>query len=221
MSETILIIIALLSMFVTYCLYKIFDKNGLYYAIIILNIIGFILSFKIVAVFKLNINLGIIVFISSLIDLYIFTIKFGKKEINNIIKQTLYSNVIILLLIILTNYFIPTITETISINMKGTFEYNYKILAFYPFIVLISQYLAIKLFTLVTKIQDNIFVSIILTYIITAVLYTIIFSVISYINILTVRESIFIGISTYIFGIIITIINTIYVYLFTGKKVKK
>ncbi len=221
MSEIIVLIIALLCIFTIYCLYKIFDKIGIYYAIIILNIIGFVLSFKITSAFKMNINIGIIPFITSLTGLYIFILKYGKKELNNIIKFTLYSNVTLSLLLIITNYFIPTITETISINMKETFEYNYKILFVYPLIASLSQYVVIKLFNFVSKVKNNIIINIILTYIITSLIYTIIFSLVSYINVLSIRDSIFIGISTYIIGFAFTIINILFIYLITRKKVIK
>ncbi len=221
MSEVILLILTLLCVFTIYCLYKLFDKNGIYYSKIILNIIGLVLAFKITSVFKMNINIGIIPFIISLTNLYIFILKYGKKELKSIIKLTLYSNIMVAILLIITNYFIPTITETVSINMKETFEYNYKILFSYPIIALLSQYTVIKLFNFVSKIQNNIIIDIILTYIITSLLYTITFSLVSYIQVLSFRDSIFIGISTYIIGFIVTIINIIFIYFITGKKVIK
>ena len=221
MSEIILIVSILLGIFTIYCLHKLFDKTGLYYATIILNIIGFVLAFKLSSVFKMEINVGIILFITSLTSLYIFIMKYGKKELNDIIKTALYGNIITAILLIVTNYYIPTITETVSINMKGTFEYNYKILFWYPITCTLSQYLSIKLYTLVSKIQNNKYISIILTYIITALIYTVIFSAIAYIKIMPFRDSIFIGVSTYIIGFIATIINMIFIYILTDKKVKK
>ena len=119
------------------------------------------------------------------------------------------------------NYFIPTITETISINMQGTFEYNYKILIVYPIIILISELIITKLYKLITHIQNNIPICIILTYIMTSLLYTIVFAILSYLGILEIKNSLYVGISTYIMGIFITIINIIYIKILTSKKVKK
>ena len=221
MSEIITLIIIILSLLTIFCLYKFLDKRGLYFALIIFNIISFVLSFKISVILKLNINTGIITLIETFTILYIFMIKYGDKELKNILKITFYANVMTALIIAIMNYFIPTITETISINMQGTFEYNYKILIIYPLVILLSEFIITKFYKIINLIQSNIPICIILTYIMTSLLYTIIFSVVSYLGILEIKNSLFVGISTYIIGIFITIINIIYIKLLTGKKVKK
>lgn len=221
MEEIIALILILLTLLAIFCLYKMFDKRGLYFSLIILDLIAFVLTFKISYICKMNINLGIIPIISSFTVIYIFLKKYSEKEIKNLIKITLYSNIIISLLLTIMNYYIPAITETISINMQGTFEYNYKILIVYPIITLISQIVTTKLYSLLKEIQEKDSICIMLTYIITALLYTVIFSVIVYINILEIRHSLFIGISSYILGLAITIINIIFInYLFKKKVIK-
>ena len=221
MSEIIALIIILLTLLTIFCLYKFLDKRGLYFALVIFDIVSFILSFKISVILKLNINTGIITLIEMFSIIYIFINKYGDKEIKNIIKITFYTNIMTALIIAIMNYFIPTITETISINMQGTFEYNYKILITYPIIILISEFIIAKFYKIVTSIQNNIPICVILTYILTSLIYTILFSVISYLGIFEIKNSLFVGISTYIMGIFITIINIIYIKLLTDKKVKK
>lgn len=221
MEEAITIILVLLSLLTIFCLYKMLDKRGLYFSLVIIDLMAFVLSFKISYVFKMNINLGIIPLISSFSILYIFLNKYSQKETKNLFLITLYSNITASLLLTTMNYFIPAITETISINMQGTFEYNYKILIIYPLIVLLSQYVTAKLYNLLNMIQDNNSVSIALTYVITGLLYTVIMYVIAYIKILDIRHSLFLGISTYIIGIILTIINIIFINYLNKKKVLK
>ena len=221
MSEIITLIIIILSLLTIFCLYKFLDKRGLYFALIIFNIVSFVLSFKISIILRLNINTGIITLIEMFTILYLFIINYEDKELKNILKITLYSNIMIALVITIMNYFIPTITETISINMQGTFEYNYKILIAYPIIIFISELLITKLYKLIAHIQNNIPICIILTYIMTSLLYTIGFAILSYLGIMEIKNSLFVGISTYIMGIFITIINIVYIKLLTGKKVKK
>lgn len=221
MEEIIAIILILLGLLSIFCLYKMFDKRGLYFSLIILDLISFVLSFKITYICNMNVNLGIIPLITSFTIIYIFLKKYNQKEIKNLIKITLYSNVITALLLTIMNYFIPAITETISINMQGTFEYNYKILIAYPIIMYISQIITTKLYSLLKEIQDKETICIMLTYIITALLYTVVFTSLVYINILEIRHSLFIGISSYILGLIITIINIIFInYLFKKKVIK-
>ena len=221
MNEIILIILIGLSLLIIFSLTKLLDKNGLCYALLILDVLGYILSFKITSVFKMNINTSIIPLISSFTCLYILLIKYGNKDINKIIKITLYSNIIFGLIILITNYYIPALTETISINIQETFEYNNKILIFYPLAVLLGQYCINKIYGYVTLIQNNIFLSVILTYIISAVIYIIIYYLVGYINILSLRDSLYLGITSYIIGICITLINIAFIYVINRKKVKK
>lgn len=221
MEEVITLILVLLTLLIIFCMYKMLDKRGLYFGLVLISLISFVLSFKISYIFKMNINIGIIPLIATFTILYLFLLNYNKKETKNLIIITLCSNVAVALLLIIMNYFIPAVAETVSINMKGTFEYNYKILIIYPLIVVVSQILTIKLFTLLTSIQDNIIVSIVLSYIITGLLYTVVFSALAYIEIMPLKYSLFSGISNYILGLIITIINAVYVKILHSKKVIK
>ena len=219
MEEIIVLILIVLTLLSTFCLYKMLDKRGLYFSLVIFDLIAFVLSFKITYVFKMNINIGIIPLISTFSIIYIFLTKYNKQETNNLIIITLLSNITAALLLTVMNFFIPAITETISINMKGTFEYNYKILILYPIITLISQFASIKLYGLLQQIQDNTSISIALTYIITGLLYTVVMYAISYINLLPIQYSLFLGVSTYILGLAITIINILFINYLNQKKV--
>lgn len=221
MAEIIALILILLTLLTIFCLYKMLDKRGLYFSLVILDLIAFVLTFKISYIFKMNINLGIIPLIASFSVLYLFINKYNNKETKNLLTITLYSNITVALLLIIMNYFIPAIEETISINMEGTFKYNYKILIAYPIIILLSQLATTKLYNLLRQIQDNISISIALTYIITGLMYTVILYLISYIEILEIKYSLFLSISTYIIGLAITIINIIFIKILSTKKVIK
>jgi len=221
MAETIAIILILLTLLTIFCLYKMLDKRGLYFSLVILDLIAFVLTFKISYVFKMNINLGIIPLIASFTVIYIFLTKYNEKETKNLLTITLYANVTAALLLIVMNYFIPAITETISINMEGTFGYNFKILFAYPIIILLSQLATTKLYNLLNQIQDNNSISIALTYIITGLIYTVALFSVSYINVIEFKYSLFMGISTYILGLAITMINIFFINFLTSKKVKK
>jgi len=219
MEEAILVVFTLLLLLTTFCLYKMLDKRGLYFSLVIFNLIAFVLSFKISNIFKMNINIGIIPVIGIITIFFLFILKYGQKEKKNLLAITLYSNVTTAVLLAIMNYFEAAITETISINMEGTFQYNYKILIVYPIILGVSEYISIKLFDLVNQIQSSIIVSGILTYIITGLVYTVGFYLISYINILEVKYSLFIGISSYILGLVLSIINIIILNFLYKKKV--
>jgi|GEM_PF-4339732 membrane protein len=219
MEEIITIVLILLTMLVTFCLFKMLDKRGLYFSLVIMNLLGLVLSFKISQILTINMNIGIIPMIATLSIIYIFIIKYGYKETKNLLLVSLYSNIAMSVLLIIMNYFIPAITETVSINMQGTFEYNYKILIIYPLIMLLGQYTVTKLYKLISSLQRNTSICITLTYIITGLIYTIVFYLLAYINILEISYSIFLGISTYIIGIPITLINLLLINYSTKKKV--
>ena len=219
MEELIALILIVLTLLIIFCLYKMLDKRGLYFSLVIMDLIAFVLSFKITYVFRMNINIGIIPLIATFSILYIFLTKYSSRETKNLLTITLYSNISAALLLIIMNYFIPAITETISINMQGTFEHNYKILILYPIITLLSQLASVKLYGLLQQIQDNTSISIALTYIITGLLYTVVLYALSYINILQIQYSLFLGISTYILGLALTIINIFFINFLNQKKV--
>ena len=167
MEEAIVVVFVLLLLLTTFCLYKMMDKRGLYFALIIFHLISFVFTFKISNIFKLNVNIGIIPLIGVMTIYYLFVLKYGQKDKKNLLAITLYSNIATAILFGIMIFFEQAITETISINMQGTFEYNYKILIAYPIFIWLSEYVSIKLFDLVNQIQTSILLSGILTYIIT------------------------------------------------------
>lgn len=220
-SIIIVLLLILVSLLLIYSMYKIYDKRGLYFSLVIMNIMSFILSFKIIKIFSLNINLGLIPMISIFTIIYIIITKYSIKDKKTILSLSLYTNIITSILILITNYFIPTVSETISISIKGTFEYNYKILILYPIIILLSQYTIIKLFNYLKELQSNIIINITLTYITTGLVYTLVFYLIAYINLIDIKNTIFMGVSSFLIGIIITLLNTLIIDLIFKKKVKK
>ena len=220
-SIIIVLLLILVSLLLIYSMYKIYDKRGLYFSLVIMNIMSFILSFKIIKIFSLNINLGLIPMISIFTIIYIIITKYSIKDKKTILSLSLYTNIITSILILITNYFIPTVSETISISIKGTFEYNYKILILYPIIILLSQYIIIKLFNYLKELQSNIIINITLTYITTGLVYTLVFYLIAYINLIDIKNTIFMGVSSFLIGIIITLLNTLIIDLIFKKKVKQ
>ena len=220
-SIIIVLLLILVSLLLIYSMYKIYDKRGLYFSLVIMNIMSFILSFIIIKIFSLNINLGLIPMISIFTIIYIIITKYSIKDKKTILSLSLYTNIITSILILITNYFIPTVSETISISIKGTFEYNYKILILYPITILLSQYIIIKLFNYLKELQSNIIINITLTYITTGLVYTLVFYLIAYINLIDIKNTIFMGVSSFLIGIIITLLNTLIIDLIFKKKVKK
>ena len=66
-----------------------------------------------------------------------------------------------------------------------------------------------------------IIINITLTYITTGLVYTLVFYLIAYINLIDIKNTIFMGVSSFLIGIIITLLNTLIIDLIFKKKVKK
>ena len=218
MNELFLITILLICLLLIYFMYRYLEKRGMYFSLVILNILTFIMTFKTTTIFKMNINLGIIPLITVFTIFYMYLIKYREKDIKELMIISIITNIITALVLATLNYYIPAITETISINIEGTFQYHYKLLIVFPFVMLLSQYIIVKLYTFVSELQSNIIISVVLTYIITGLVYTVIFYMIGYINIFEVKNSIFLGITTYIIGLALTVISALYIYYVMGSK---
>ena len=60
MSEIIFLILIFLTILTTFSIYKMLDKRGYYFSLVIMNLLGLILSFKVATISKINVNLNII-----------------------------------------------------------------------------------------------------------------------------------------------------------------
>ena len=90
-SIIIVLLLILVSLLLIYSMYKIYDKRGLYFSLVIMNIMSFILSFKIIKIFSLNINLGLIPMISIFTIIYIIITKYSIKDKKTILSLSLYT----------------------------------------------------------------------------------------------------------------------------------
>lgn len=218
MNEIIFVVILIISLLSIYCLYKIFDKPGLYYSLIIFIETAIISSFKIMKIFNFNLNINIILLVSIMTIVYILLTKYNVKETKNIIRISSITIIFSTLILLILSYYIPSINDTIAINIKSTFIHNYKVLISLPLTLLGGIISTIKLYQFINKLQDNIYINIILTYIITGLIYTVIFQIFGYLNIIDIYNSIFIGLTSYLFGLIITITQLSIINLILNQK---
>ena len=218
MNEIIFVVILIISLLSIYCLYKIFDKPGLYYNLIIFIETAIISSFKIMKIFNFNLNINIILLVSIMTIVYILLTKYNVKETKNIIRISSITIIFSTLILLILSYYIPSINDTIAINIKSTFIHNYKVLISLPLTLLGGIISTIKLYQFINKLQDNIYINIILTYIITGLIYTVIFQIFGYLNIIDIYNSIFIGLTSYLFGLIITITQLSVINLILNQK---
>ena len=218
MNEIILTVILIISLMSIYCLYKIFDKAGLYYSLIIFIETAIITSFKIMKIFNFNLNINILFLVCIMTIIYIILAKYNTKELNNIIKVSCITTIFSVLIVLLLGYYIPSINSTIAINIKSTFINNYKVLIALPITLIGGIIATTKLYQFISKLQDNIYINIVLTYINTGLIYTVVFQILGYLNVIKIYNSIYIGLTSYLFGLIITIIQLFIINLILKQK---
>lgn len=218
MNEIILAVILIISLMSIYCLYKIFDKMGLYYSLIIFIETAIITSFKIMKIFNFNLNINILFLTCIMTIIYIILTKYNIKELNNAIKLSCITTIFSVLIVLILGYYIPSINSTIAINIKSTFIHNYKVLIALPITLIGGIIATTKLYQFISKLQDNIYINIVLTYIITGLIYTVIFQIFGYLNIIKIYNSIYIGLTSYLFGLIITIIQLFIINIILKQK---
>ncbi len=223
MSELIFIAILIISMLSVFVAWVLLSRIGLYTILITMCITAYITSFKIIHFFGLNINVSIIPFITILETIYIIKEVDSQKSSsgNTIILVSTAASFATLVALLITNSYVPSINDLISNNIKQMLQDNFFITISYPFIIIITVYLITKYYEKITKSFKNKYITNTFLYITIGLIYSVIFSLISYIGKIPVNEQLYIGVSTYIIGLFITILYLpLFGYLTNRKRVK-
>ena len=128
-------------------------------------------------------------------------------------------NIFIAIMLYIMTYYTQSITDTISVNMKNIYLNNYKILIFYPLITLLIHYLLIWIYEKIKKIYDNHFITTVTIYLFIGIIESILYNMLIYSSILNTKTIILLILSTYMIRIITTVIYSLFLPLFTKKKV--
>ena len=218
MNVVINFCILFILMILIYILYKKLDKLGLLIAITITNILSFILSFKYMTLSALTININSVAYISSLSVLYLYYEKTNKKETNKLINEIFILNIITAILLAISSLYIQTINDTIGINMKNVFIYNYRVLIAYPITSLLSYYGMIYIYNKIKEIYDNMFISTTVSFLSIGLLDIILFTLISYLLKFNIKSLVDLILSTYMFRILLTVVFSFFLTLVLKKK---
>ena len=109
-----------------------------------------------------------------------------KKDINKIINLGFILNIFSAIMLYIMSYYTQSLNDTIGINMTNTFINNYKTLIFYPLSILISQKLLILIYSKIKNIYDNIFISMVTTFLAVGLIELSIYLFLTYYNMLEV-----------------------------------
>ena len=224
MNELYIICILTISILSLYFTNKYLKSLGLKITFLVFNILSFILSFKYLILSTLNFNSNAITYttmFSCLCLLLESSNKNTKKDINKIIKLGFILNIFSAIMLYIMSYYTQSLNDTIGINMTNTFINNYKTLIFYPLSILISQKLLILIYSKIKNIYDNIFISMVTTYLAVGLIESITYMFLTYYNVLESTTIIKLLLSTYMIRIIVIVIYSLFLTIFNKKKVQK
>ena len=221
MSEIIFLIITIISMITIPLAYNYLDKKGLYIMLIIMTIVSYLLSFKVLNIWGLSVNANVITTISILEIVYLLIEKETKKNHYNYLFLTIFCLIATAFAILTTSSYIPSINDTLSTNMKGLFIDNYQILIIFPLLLIITEIISPQIYLTLNQIYQNKIISINLIYMVLGLLNSLIFSFIAYASNPSFLSKLNIALATYFIGLIISILYTpIFNYLTSKKKVR-
>ena len=221
MSEIIFLIITIISMITIPLAYNYLDKKGLYLMLIIMTIVSYLLSFKVLNIWGLSVNANVITTISILEIVYLLIEKETKKNHYNYLFLTIFCLIATAFAILTTSSYIPSINDTLSTNMKGLFIDNYQILIIFPLLLIITEIISPPIYLNLNQIYQNKIISINLIYMVLGLLNSLIFSFIAYASDPSFLSKLNIALATYFIGLIISILYTpIFNYLTSKKKVR-
>ena len=213
-----ILIISILSIYFSK---KIWGKLGLTIVFITSNVLSLILTFKYVMISTINVNANSILYVTMFTSLYLLLETTNKEEVKKITNLNFLLTVYSAILLYIMSYYVQSLTDTVSINMKNIFINNSRILLVYPLTNTISNYLLIWMYKKIRKLYDIPFITTVTTYLLIGLIEGILFYFFVFYKVLDIKIIIKLLLSNYMIKLIITIIYSIFLTILTHKKVKK
>ncbi len=163
MNLIVFLLLSIICIGLIYVVHKYFGKEELYFLTIIYTIISFLLSFKIINLFGLDINMGIIFSSGLLVILYYFVNRYSAKETRNLFLLQSGSLVTLEALFLLTSLLNPSLNDSISMVYKDMLVVGAPIFIMYPISFVLTYYLSSYCFEELKKDNKNKILKTILT----------------------------------------------------------
>lgn len=200
---------------------KLLGNLGLIVTTIMTGVLALITSFKYITLTTIDINSSVILYITMYTSLYLLLENTTEKETKKIVVLNFLINIFTAFFLFLMSYHTQSLTDSISINMKNVFIGNYRILITYPISTFLSSILLILFYQKIKKLYDLPFITTVTTYLVIGLLNNLIFYLGSYYNIFTLKIIIELSLSTYMIGLIITVIYSLILPKLSKMKVIK
>ena len=221
MSIVIFLLLICICLGLIYIVHRYFDKHEFYILAIIYSVLSFIMSFKLVNIFGIDINLGIIFSSGLLVILYYFVNRYGKGEDKKLITTIGISTILFGIILILNTIIVPSLSDKNSIIYQSLIFDNIPILILYPISLIGTLIFSSYIFNELKKEYSYRLVKTLLTVLGIVFADVFIFIYFSYAFIIKFDTSIMIALGNYLFKTIITIMYILIINkIFDVKKVK-
>lgn len=213
MNELLSILTLILSFILVIVMYKYLGKMGLFLWICLSTIIANIESVKLITLFGIETSLGNILYGSTFLATDIINVKYGEKEAKKTILVGFISMMIMTLFMTLCLLYSPSINDFSQESLKTIFTVNIRVSIASIIAFSISQLLDARLFQMLHKKYNKLWLSNNASTMISQIVDTIIFSIITYYGLVSNNSLIQIIMSMYLFKFIIALCDTPFIYM--------
>lgn len=138
-----------------YIVHKYFDKFEFNLLIIIYSILSFLMSFKTISIFGIDINGSIIFSSGLLVILYYFINRYSEKEYKRFIMLNTICNFVCIISLLLMGFVIPSINDISLVTYQRMVFDNLLILILYPLSNIITLFLSSYCFNEMKKEEEK------------------------------------------------------------------
>lgn len=183
-----------------------YQKIGLQILFYLFYLLSFVFLLKNVKILNIDFNLMIVPYVGLLSITYIMNEKISIKEIHKKLKEFILFLIITVMLLIMLILYNPSVTDLITANLNKLIKNNYILLSLYPIFTFISLYGTCKVYNLIKRNSNVLFINISLTTILIGIFDCILFMVLSNICRYNVMYSLKLGLGNYLVKIILSLI---------------
>lgn len=214
MNYILIFVEMLLSYLILVILHKKYKIDGLYYYIIMATILSNIMLLNTIDILTYPLSVGFGITSSIIIATNILTHKKGPSELSKLIITIIISSIISYSFLTLSSYMeISDTNKYTNIAYSIIFKNNIRMYLANTISLIISVYLSTKLYHIIKKIKNKIWISNILTVVIVEFIEAVIFTLIAYIFSTKVIDLIMISVIRYVIRLLIEVIGTAVIYI--------
>lgn len=206
MNIVVFLLLLSISIGSIYIVHKYFGKNEFYLLAVMYSVIAFLMSFKIITIFGINVNCSIIFEAGIFTILYYFVNRYNVDETKRYFATVIISTLVCELFLVTTSFMIPSIYDKMSVLYNDFVVHNSAILLFYPISLTITLMLLNYAFKELKKVNEKKIIKMIATLIGIMFIDSLLFIYFSYAFIIRFDISLAITLDNYLARMFIIII---------------